>query len=580
MKKSDDLLYQPVRTSAPSLQETFSLLDEEIQREQNAAFDSDELRFIEKETEDSEPDSDGFEVEEVGPHLESLIGERGDINKLHAAYLHTKTLEARDALLVDVHNFSLRLFASESFQDSLNGIAGEDIAQDVVTNVLPKLDSFRGESKFSSWVFGIMKNVVRDAVRKTTYKKDGERVGREAPLFEEAFHAESHGEKVIAGGHGPDGEQVDDETHVSVGDRGGDGQRLFSPKTLHAESEGILTSLALSDAVKKLSSRDRYICKLLTEGYDTSEIASKTKLDTKQVYNLVARFRATLKEETYALADVVVHTCKISVTSLKPCQRVVGYIQEEGGTFRAMPLSCRCRKLVTHKQARLLVEKGDAQEVHHFNKDGAVVVDDGRIWAAQAVKVWRGGLRENSSAGMERASSEHRGALRDIEIGNEITLTERSKLIITEASLRARGINPYEWSGRAVMVGYSAKRVESQSIGVDVDRKTRLPLPEKQWQAPPPSLHPPEKPIVVAEGQKCPSSKCTYSKGRLTVAVYSDGAVRHACKCGYLMVFKKIEGVASKVAPSNVIEMKPAIQAESSSVLAEPSKFTVPAAVA
>lgn len=560
MKNQDDLLYA-VRRSASAVRELFESVDTEIEKERDAALDDDDADYLEQ----NEIDDEELEADDVAPHLKSPIGKQGDVNQLYAEYIAAKSAVdgslpsqlavegTKNILLADVTNYALRLFASESFQGSLNGVVGEDLAQDATVKVLQNLDEFRGQSKFSTWVFRIIKNAVADAVRK-------EEIKAESPLNDEIIHAEKRTDvDAITTGSAKiknDPSIAFEGTNDNDDDGGGEssgGQPVYSPSVLHAESDGRITDITLQDSVRRLSPRDQHICKLLAEGYKTDEIAAELRLSKKQTYNSVARLRETLKHELCVL-EVVVHTCRLSANPAEPNQTIIGYVAENE-YFRAVSLTCRCRKGVTRKEARQMLETGEAQEVHH-TKNGELVLDEGRIWAAQAARVPRVGLSATTQNGIEAALDGNHQVQRDIEIAHEITLAERAKLIIYEEDLIARGVNPHEWDGRAVMVNYNATRQQNAtSLGKDVDRWTRLPIKE---QAPVPSQRQPEKPHVTETEQRCPKCK----RRKMITSIYRDGSIHHECRrnsCAYLQIFKNLAWSVSKTEVSSVIVVNPPI---------------------
>ncbi len=474
MKNKDELLYQPAHITASETSEIFSRVDAEINEEHKKGLDEEDAEYLEQLVQNEVDDQDEeSEADDVAPRLKSLIGKQGDVNRLYAEYVAAKcevngslpsqlaVEQAKSKLLADVTNYALRVFASEGYQGSLNGIVGEDLAQDVTIKVFKNLDGFQGQSKVSTWLFRVIKNAVANAVHK-------EEVRAESPLNDEIIHPETRtdvdavttGSVKIANDpsiafNGTDGS--DDHTSSES-----NGKAVYSPSVLHAAELGVTTDITLQESIRRLSLRDQRICKLLSEGYKTDEIAAELNLEKKQIYNLVARLRETLKHELYVL-EVVLHTCRLTAKPVEPNQKIVGYVADDK-EFRAIGLTCRCRKGVTRKEARRMVELGEAQEVHHI-KDGKFVLDSGRIWATQATRVPRVGLTATTRAGIERAFVD--GSLqvqRDIEIAHEMDLAWRAKLFAYEEDLVARGINPHEWDGRAM--GTWFKNLET-SEGLD-----------------------------------------------------------------------------------------------------------------
>ena len=59
-----------------------------------------------------------------------------------------------------------------------------DLAQDVCVALPGKLSSFRGESKFTTWLYRVVLNAARDALRRRATRQRGERGYAEVEAFE------------------------------------------------------------------------------------------------------------------------------------------------------------------------------------------------------------------------------------------------------------------------------------------------------------------------------------------------------------------------------------------------------------
>jgi hypothetical protein len=234
-----------------------------------------------------------------------------------------------------------------------------------------------------------------------------------------------------------------------------DGAEILPPSILFAEENGIIQDVTLQEVFAKLPTRDRHIFKLHSEGYSPSEISKKSGLDIKATYNKLFSLKETLKHEL-CVQETVLHTCRLSVTTVKPSEAIVGYIQQDAKSartkrkdYRALPITCRCRKSLTKKEARELLETGAAQEIFHI-KNGKLALDEGRVWASQAVQVPRCGLAANSSKGIEKAHVYKNLQLqRDLEIGHELSamdLNERGAEVRLVRGSLGRAVN---WCSRS-----------------------------------------------------------------------------------------------------------------------------------
>lgn len=357
---------------------------------------------------------------------------RGDINALYDAYKIAKdnadgslqskldVERAKDSLLGDVADYTLRLFGKQgSSQPALNKIAGEDVAQDVVIKTFKYLETFKGDCRFSVWLHRVYTGVLRDAIEK-------EKNRRESSLNDAVRRYESKTNAVVVT-HGTRAKTHDaDSDYTGVKNDNDDGAEILPPSILFAEENGIVQDVTLQEIFSKLSSRDKYICKLLVEGYSPKEISAKSGLGIKATYNKLYSLKETLKHEL-CIQETVLHTCRLSVTTVQPSDAIVGYVQQDAKSeYRSLPLTCRCRKSLTKKEARELLATGAASEIFHL-KNGKLTLDEGRIWASQAVQVPRCGLAANSSAGIDKATSGNVQLQRDIEIGHAISALDLNK---------------------------------------------------------------------------------------------------------------------------------------------------------
>ena len=77
----------------------------------------------------------------------------------------------RDSALADLRAFLTRgLRHSLSGRPEVNGLHVEDVAQEALPKVLEKLDSFRGESRFTTWALTIAVHIAFTEMRRKRWK--------------------------------------------------------------------------------------------------------------------------------------------------------------------------------------------------------------------------------------------------------------------------------------------------------------------------------------------------------------------------------------------------------------------------
>jgi RNA polymerase sigma factor (sigma-70 family) len=236
-----------------------------------------------------------------GPPRENLGPERGRLNRLYAVYASDKSAENLNRLLVEVELYARRVTLGKGgkYARYLNYSATTAHPQTVlsmaaVTKVWRKLDGFDGRSKFSTWVFRIATNVVKDAERQIhnrheidfldwkTYGED-ESVSRSGP-----------------GGHAPD---------VFDGDDGGghgwqplpnfkaytEPTLPISSLTTREQPDGLVSQL--DELVQGLSVQDRQIVGLFRRGFKPADIGLEFNQNAKWASNNLARIKEILRTQ-------------------------------------------------------------------------------------------------------------------------------------------------------------------------------------------------------------------------------------------------------------------------------------------
>ncbi len=485
-----------------------------------------ELEFEQDPQEPAEPESPEIDIQWTRPQVEA----HGDVNALYHAYASERDAAdgsiasqlriqtAKDALLVDIYNYTLRLALGDLFTLHKFGFEAADAAQGFLSHIISsytrgankgivRLDTFRGESKFSTWIAEAFFNRQTDKIRASI-------VDAEVSLDEAKSYEEQSGASAYCA----------TPTETEDGDRS-QGRTLYSPAVVEAAADRIINAVVLQKFVNRLSEHEQSALRLMAEGYAIREIVEKLKLrkaDLHKLYHLREKLRKQY-EDIFDTAGVVVHTCPLTL-SVPPTEILVGYIPDQDGTFHKMKLTCRCRKSVTLSEAVALVERGEAHHVNIINKKGDTVIDQTRVWSPQLVQIHRKAIP---------AATGNRGAQRDLELGNEMTLETRRQMTVEVPADEYDRVKK-EQSGRSC--------VRYTPTGKDDNDK---PLP---WKPPAPHFKRYHIVSFVSGGCHLSNGKDKCRRGVVSRGVYPDGSQIRSCTCGSLMVVKAPD--------SNVIVVK------------------------
>ncbi len=77
-----------------------------------------------------------------------------------------------------------------------DGEEAEDLAQDVCAGLAARLGSYRGDSLFTTWLYRVVVNAARDAIRRAAIRRRREREHAEADALVRAARADREGERV------------------------------------------------------------------------------------------------------------------------------------------------------------------------------------------------------------------------------------------------------------------------------------------------------------------------------------------------------------------------------------------------
>jgi RNA polymerase sigma-70 factor (ECF subfamily) len=145
----------------------------------------------------------------------------------------------------------------------------QEIAQEVFVTVFKSIETFRGESKFSTWLFRIAANHCKNRIKYLSRRN---------------FHRAS---------------QIDDEADRLSGD-GGDGPALFLQARIERPDkmyEGMQMQAALRRALEELDEEHRTLVVLRDlENLSYEEICDITKLPEGTVKSRLHRARMALKD--------------------------------------------------------------------------------------------------------------------------------------------------------------------------------------------------------------------------------------------------------------------------------------------
>ncbi len=96
------------------------------------------------------------------------------------------------AALVERHYERIHRLGARVLGD---GGEAEDLAQDVCAGLAAKLGSYRGDSLFSTWLYRVVVNAARDALRRDAVRRRREGEHAEAEALRRAARAEREGER-------------------------------------------------------------------------------------------------------------------------------------------------------------------------------------------------------------------------------------------------------------------------------------------------------------------------------------------------------------------------------------------------
>jgi RNA polymerase sigma factor (sigma-70 family) len=88
------------------------------------------------------------------------------LNYLYQQFQQQPGEASQNALFGEIQNYASRIVTDFAKKESVNTLSFADSVQDACLKVFQKQDTFKSKSKFSTWVFSIVRSAFYDALRK------------------------------------------------------------------------------------------------------------------------------------------------------------------------------------------------------------------------------------------------------------------------------------------------------------------------------------------------------------------------------------------------------------------------------
>jgi RNA polymerase sigma-70 factor, ECF subfamily len=118
----------------------------------------------------------------VAERLPAMLRAGGPEGEAAARELRELLVRAALAYLVR-QQYPLEAFGADSYES-----VAEDFAQEALAIILRQLDRFRGESRFTTWAYRIVINLMADEVRRRTWRRRPLSEDHEGDPCEDAWH--------------------------------------------------------------------------------------------------------------------------------------------------------------------------------------------------------------------------------------------------------------------------------------------------------------------------------------------------------------------------------------------------------
>jgi RNA polymerase sigma factor (sigma-70 family) len=212
-----------------------------------------------------------------GPDTSDLGPEKGRLDRLHEQYKGDPSDLNLKMLLVEVERYARHVASLEGGklkrwlnQSPTYQYPMTDTSTTTMIKVWRHLDTFNGQSKFSSWVYSIARNNVKDIVKGVIKRGERDLLGGKD------YQGSYHGSRAAAA-------KSEDGSYETGG---GAKTRLGPPppsipsppvSSLQPKDRGVddATLLRLSEVAAALSGRDEKILRLFLDGYTPIEIGKK-----------------------------------------------------------------------------------------------------------------------------------------------------------------------------------------------------------------------------------------------------------------------------------------------------------------
>lgn len=250
-----------------------------------------------------------------GSNTSGLGPEKGRVNRLHGEYVASPTPDNLNLLLAEVEIYARRVTVGKGriylHQSVTKQYAASEISSEVMIKVWRNLSKFDGRSKFSSWVFRVAQNVLKDKCRTISNR-------RESSFLEWKDYGKSDEPPYDKNGLGPGrcsrtvpGESTDADYNVS------EGYSVELEDDLRAPDE---RKDKLEKLLELLSPQDKELIDLVVdESYTPRELGEKFGKNAKWASNALNRIKKQLKklaEESYP-AEGVAKITKSNVFVMK-----------------------------------------------------------------------------------------------------------------------------------------------------------------------------------------------------------------------------------------------------------------------
>jgi len=231
-----------------------------------------------------------------GPKSNNLGPEKGRLDRLYAAYVAAPTADNLNALLGEVERFARHVtlgkggaFAKRLAFSVTEQYSATEISSETMLKVWRKLPEFKGDSKFSVWVFQIARNTLKDKCREIVNRHETEILNWKKYETGKPVIRRKDGTLIVGDGtrRAASGSSANGSFEIKGG------SKTSLPRPLEKE-DARLERLDL--LVSALDARDKEIINLVRDGYTPAEIGKAFGKNSKWASNNIDRIKKTLKQ--------------------------------------------------------------------------------------------------------------------------------------------------------------------------------------------------------------------------------------------------------------------------------------------